>query len=92
MELEIQLNKIGLTNNESKIYLSLRILGTTTTGPLIKKSKIHASKVYEGLNRLIEKGLVTYVVKSNTKYFQAVEPERLFDLIEKRREELKIQE
>lgn len=92
MDIEIKLNQIGLTNNESKIYLALRTLGFTTTGPLIKKTKIHASKIYEGLNRLIDKGLATYITKSGTKYFQAVEPERLFDLIEKQKEELKKQE
>ncbi|MBT4110269.1 hypothetical protein HOE37_00260 [Candidatus Woesearchaeota archaeon] len=60
MDLEL-LKEIGLTDGEIRVYLALFKLGSTSTGPLIKESKVHASKVYPILDRLIEKGLVSFV-------------------------------
>ena len=54
------LQNIGLTKNEITVYLTLLELGTTTTGPLTYKSGLHNSRVYESLNKLIEKGLASY--------------------------------
>ena len=65
------LERVGLTKNEIKIYLALLELGTTTTGPLTRKAGIHASRVYESLNNLIKKGLVSFVIKANIKHFSA---------------------
>ena len=79
------LEKIGLTNNEIAVYLALLELGTTTTGPIISKSKLHSSRVYESLNSLINKGLVSFILKTNTKHFTASEPESLIDMIEERK-------
>ena len=76
------LEKIGLTKNEVKIYLKLLELGLTTSGAIIKKTGIHNSKVYDGLERLANKGLVTHVIISNIKNFKAVSPDRLLDFLE----------
>ena len=77
MEVEPLLEEIGLSKNEIKIYLILLKLGLTTTGAIIKQTRIHNSKVYDGLERLAQKGLVTYVIEAGTKHFKAVNPERL---------------
>ncbi len=82
MGVESLLEEIGLSKNEIKIYLVLLKLGSTTTGAIIKQTGIHNSKVYDGLERLIAKGLVTYVVAANTKHFTAVNPDRLLDFLE----------
>ena len=85
MTVESILEEIGLTKNEIKIYLSLLKLGSTTTGAVIKKTGIHNSKVYDGLERLATKGLATHVVVANTKHFKAVDPERLLDFLDDKR-------
>lgn len=92
MDTEKILLEIGLTGNEIKVYLTLLKLGSTTTGPIIKKTGIHTSKVYDALNRLTEKGLVSYIVKANIKYFKAVDPERLLDFIVEKKKKLENQE
>lgn len=92
MSIETTLEEIGLTKNEIKIYLGLLELGLTTSGPIIKRTKIHTSKVYDGLERLAEKGLVTYIVKANTKHFKAVSPDRLLDFLENKKKRLEQQE
>jgi len=91
MAAENVLDSIGLTKNEIKVYLSLLELGSTPTGAIIKKTKIHTSKVYDALERLSDKGLVTYVIIANTKHFQAVDPERLTDFLEDKEKEIENQ-
>jgi len=86
--MEDALRRIGLTNGEIKVYLALLELGSTTTGALIKKSKVSGSKTYEVLDRLGGKGLVGSVVKNNVKYFEAASPERIKDYLEEKKKEI----
>lgn len=88
MDLEI-LEKIGLTKSEIRIYLALLKLGSTTTGPLLKETGLHRSRVYDGLQRLINRGLVSFVVKANRKYFSAADPSRLVDYADEIKKEIK---
>lgn len=81
-----------LPRNEAKIYLALLELGQSTSGPIIKATKIHSSKVYESLQRLITKGLVSYVIKGGVKYFQPVSPENLIDFLEEKKSKINAQE
>ncbi len=83
------LEKMGLTRNESIIYISLLKLGITGAQNLIKESELHRSRVYDSLESLQTKGLVSYVVKDYKKYFQAVKPEKLLDYIEEKKEAVK---
>lgn len=85
------LESAGFTKGEVRVYLALLNLGETTTGDIIKKSKITGSKVYEILDKLIEKGLVSYIIREKTKYFQASSPKRLLNYINKKEEEISIQ-
>lgn len=92
MEIEKILEGIGLTRNEIKIYLALLKLGQTTSWSIIKETGIHTSKVYDSLQRLIEKGLVSYVIISNVKNFSAAKPDRLVDFLEDKKRKLEEQE
>ncbi len=85
------LENIGFTRGEIKVYMSLLGLGNTTSGPIIIKSCVARSKVYEILERLKEKGLVSETIKENTKYFQAASPERIVDYIEEKENSIKLQ-
>ena len=82
------IEKAGLTKNEIKVYLALLEKGESTSGPLIKSAGINSSKVYESLERLSKKGLVSFVRKTNKKYFQAANPERLLDYIEEKKRKI----
>lgn len=85
---ENQLQQLGLTEGESKVYEALLSLGPSTVGPIVKKSGIAYSNIYEVLNRLLEKGFVSFVIKEKTKYFQAVEPIRIRDYLERQEAQL----
>ena len=78
----------GLTDGESKVYLALLKLGSTTTGPIVNESKVANSIIYRILDGLIEKGLVSFIIKEKTRYFQAASPQRIVDYIEERKQKL----
>ena len=80
--------KIGLTEGEAKVYLALSELGSSTVGPIVKKSKVAYSNIYDILNRLIEKGIVSFIVKNKTKHFQAASPSNLIQYLDKKQEQI----
>jgi len=86
------LEKIGLTRGEAKTYVALSEIGTSTVGPIVNKSGVAYSKIYEVLNRLIKKGIVSFIIKDKTKYFQAVSPKNLLEYILKKKNEILNQE
>lgn len=88
MDTEI-LQQIGLNKSEVKVYLTLLQLGSSTTGPLMHRAKVSSSKIYGILERLLEKGLVSFVIKAKTKYYQAVNPTALLDYLHEKEEQLK---
>ncbi len=76
-----QLQKLGLTKTETKIYLTLLELKSSLAGTIAKKSQIHRRTVYDILDRLTEKGLIGYITKNNRKYFEITNPSKLKDVI-----------
>ena len=83
-----QLESIGLSKAEIKVYLALLKLGATTTGSLAKETDLRKSTIYDSLHRLIEKGLVSYSIQHYVKYFEATEPERILDFVAEQKKEL----
>ncbi|MEK6811782.1 MAG: helix-turn-helix domain-containing protein [Nanoarchaeota archaeon] len=80
--------KIGLTEGESKVYLALSEIGSSTVGPIVKNSKVAYSNIYDILNRLIDKGIVSFIIKNKTKYFQAASPSNLIQYLDKKQEQI----
>jgi len=88
MEKEILL-KIGLSGNETEIYLALLKLGPSLVSRIVEKTKINRTNIYDRLERLINRGLVSYVIKNNRKYFSATEPKRILRYLEEKEEKIK---
>lgn len=86
------LKQIGLTNGEIKVYLALLHLHTSTAGPIAKEAKVARSKLYEILDRLVEKGLVSHAIKNNTKCFSCAHPSRIKDLLRRKEEDIRLQQ
>jgi len=82
------LEKIGLTNSEIKVYLALLKLGQATAGPIVDEAKVTRSKIYDILERLKNKGLVSYITKESTKYFSAADPKSILQYLEEREKEI----
>ena len=89
MDINKTLSKIGLSQNEIKIYLTLLDNGSTTAGCIAKLAKIDRSSGYNSLNHLLDKGLVSYVLVGEVKEFQAVGPRRLLEYLKEQQDEVK---
>lgn len=86
------LERIGLSKAEVRVYAALLKIGMTSTGELTKETGARKSTVYNSLERLSEKGLVSHVIRNNVKHFQAAEPERILDFIAQKKRDLEDEE
>ncbi len=76
-----KLQRLGLSRNEAKIYLALLEIGEAQAGALSKKTQINRTTTYDALERLLEKGLISYSIQAGRKMFQASSPEKLMENI-----------
>ena len=82
------LEKLGLSKNESKVYIALVKLGSASVTEISKKTNVHRVNIYDVLESLQEKGLVAAVIKVNKKIFHPANPEELKKLLIKKKEEM----
>ena len=80
------LEDIGLSNAEIKVYLTLLELGTSTAGPILEKSGLQNSVVHMTLNKLIERGFVTFFKEGKRNHYQATNPKHIIDFINEKKE------
>jgi len=86
---ETVLEELGFNKNEAKVYLALIELGSTTATEIAKKSGVHRTNVYDSLNGLLKKGIVAYIQKEETKYYEATNPENLMNILKEKEIHLK---
>ena len=82
---------LELTRGESLVYTALLRLSSSKVAEIVKESHVSYSKVYDVLERLGLKALVSHKTISKIRYFQAVEPYRLYDYIERKEDYVKRQ-
>ena len=70
---EEKLKKLGLTEYEIKVYITLLREGSLTGGKISRLSKVPHGRTYEVLINLIDKGLVS-VLQIKPKIFKAISP------------------
>jgi len=87
MDNQILLQELGLEEKEAKVYLALLSLGEATATKVSAKTNLDRTLMYQLAGKLIEKGLVSYIIKNNVKYFSAANPKKLIqDLKEKEKQ------
>ncbi len=92
METAKSLKTIGLTDSEIKVYLALLKLGISAKGEILREARIAPSKIYHVLDKLMDKGLVSLIIKNNVKRFSAAPVSRIKDYLDKKKEELEEEE
>ena len=75
--MEKELEQLGLTKNQSIIYLELLRHPEQTGGELSKKISLDRSFTYGILKNLISKGLVSFIIKDSKRIYFASPPENL---------------
>ena len=79
------LQKIGLTAGEIKVYNAVLELGISGLGKIQEKTGIERRNIYDILNKLIEKGLISYTIEKGKKTFQATHPSKIFSLLDEKK-------
>jgi len=82
---------LGLTKGEVETYLALLKIGNSSIGNIVRESKVTKSKVYDILDRLKDRGLVSSSLKNGIHNYNAAPPNFLLDLLEKREESIRQQ-
>src|SRR3989344_6250092 len=80
-----QLEEIGLSEKEARVYLALLPYRDIGSSKLIRATGLHGQFVYDALAKLEEKGLARHVVQNGRKKFSANTPNRLLSLAEEKR-------
>lgn len=80
--------ELGLTLNEARIYYALIKIKRGSIDEISKSADIHRRNVYDTLERLQQKGLITQVVSSKTLLFSPVDPEKLNEIVESQQKSL----
>ena len=79
------LEDLGFTNAEIKVYIALLELGSSTAGRIIENSGLQSSVVHTTLNKLIEKGLISFVKEGQKKHYQATNPRHIIEFIDEKK-------
>jgi len=79
MDLRKMLNKIGLTDKEAKVYLTLLELQETIPSVISRRSGIKRPTTYVILEQLQKRGLCSHVRKGRTLYYRALNPHALLE-------------
>lgn len=88
---ELSLHGLGFSTGEEKVYLALLKLGSSSTGRIAKEAGVSRSKLYEILEKLARKGLVSHFKRNNVSHYNAARPERILDYLRQREGQLQQQ-
>ena len=83
-----QLEAMGLNHNEALVYITLLKLGESGAKDIISRTRFHRNIVYDNLEKLLEKGLVSYILVGRRKVFQVNPPEMLSAFLDRQQKEL----
>ncbi|MBU1198753.1 MAG: hypothetical protein KKF46_06155 [Nanoarchaeota archaeon] len=82
------LETAGLTHAQAIIYLTLLELGQTKIGHIIEKTKLQSSVVHNNINKLIEKGLINFVMLGKIKQYSVADPEMFINYLEEQKKKI----
>ncbi|MBI2079765.1 helix-turn-helix domain-containing protein [Candidatus Micrarchaeota archaeon] len=82
--------KIGFSDGEGKVYEAILKLETPTLQKIHEATGIERRNVYDIINKLISKGLVTYVTENKKKVYHITHPNKILTYLEDRKQEIEI--
>lgn len=85
----LQLKELGLSEGQVKVYISVLELGIASLKKIQEKTGLERRSIYDILNKLIEKGLISYTVENNKSTYQCTHPNKLLEDIKEKQKSLK---
>jgi HTH-type transcriptional regulator, sugar sensing transcriptional regulator len=80
---------LGLSNGEKKVYSSILQLGISSINQIHEKTGFERRAIYDIINKLIEKGLISYMVERGKRTYQCAPISKLKEEVNKKLKELK---
>src|SRR5690349_10276445 len=77
-----QLEELGLSPNEVRVYLASLELGASTAQQIAAKAAVPRPTTYVAIGGLVKRGLVSSHTRGKKQYFQAERPEVLKKIVE----------
>src|SRR3989344_4252811 len=84
-----ELGELGLSYGQIEVYSAVLDLGISTLNKIQEKTGIERRNIYDILNKLIEKGMISYTVEKGKKTYQCTHPNKILEEIKKKEEGLK---
>ncbi len=91
-ELSRDIIRLGLSEKEAAVYISMLRLGSATPSDITASTKITRASTYDTLTALGQMGLVTAYTEAGEKRYTAEPPERLLNVLRLQRREIELRE
>ena len=86
MDIEKELQSLGFTPNEVRIYLTLLRLGQSKAGRLSTECNLERTSTYNAIKKLQENGMVSSIREGKIQVYYAAEPEHILDVFKEKQE------
>src|SRR3989338_3159988 len=86
--MEEELQKLGLTEHEAKVYLTALSLGPSSVAQISEQANMKRPTVYLVLENLIKRGLVLESFAGKKRLFEAEKPQKLEKLTKRMRRQV----
>lgn len=87
MNLE-QLKVLGLTAGEIKVYSAILNIGSSSINNIHEKVGMERRAIYDIINKLIEKGLISYTVERGKRTYQCAPTKKIKEEIKRKKDDL----
>jgi HTH-type transcriptional regulator, sugar sensing transcriptional regulator len=84
----IDLERLGLNKNEARVYYALLIRREATAQELVKALGVYRNIVYDNLEKLAEKGLVSVFIDGTKRKFVVAQPSAVIEFLENKQQEV----
>ncbi len=81
--------QIGFIDAEIEVYKSLLRKGPCLVSDLHKETGLHRTHIYDLMEKLREKGIISTFIQSGKKYFRAYSPSKVLDYIDNKKEAIR---
>lgn len=83
-----ELKELGLTQGQIKVYNAILELGISSLNAIQEKTGLERRGIYDIINKLIEKGMITYTIEKGKRTYQCAHPSRILDKIKNKEKKL----
>ena len=82
--LKENLKEIGLSDSEASIYISLLKTGERSVAEISQDSGLHRTNIYDSIEKLKEKGFISFLLKENKKFYRASDPKLVINYLKEK--------